>query len=85
MCKSCRWEDTLDILEGVLEDDRYDFASEMLTGIYEWIEEHEHVTGKQLSAINNVISSVDNEAWDTFTTMSYEDFIDSFYDDGGDF
>lgn len=54
MCLSCGWEDVLEELEELLEDDEYLWAEDTLTGIGEWVEENEHVTQRQRRAIENI-------------------------------
>lgn len=54
MCLSCGWEDVLEELEELLEDDEYLWAEDTLLGIGEWVEENEHVTQRQRRAIENI-------------------------------
>ena len=58
MCDTCAWVEARADIEDLLEDPRYEFARDTLRGIFEWIEEHEHVTGSQLRAIENIGGSV---------------------------
>ena len=43
MCMDCDWEDYLIKCEEILEEK----DSNIITSIYEWIEEHQHVSEKQ--------------------------------------
>ena len=43
--------------EELLEDSDYEFASDTLTGIKDWIETNEHVTPRQEDAITNIRNS----------------------------
>ena len=54
MCSSCDWERALDECEELLNDTDYEFASDTLTGIKDWIETNEHVTPRQDDAITNI-------------------------------
>ena len=54
MCSSCDWKSALEECEELLEDADYEFASDTLAGIKDWIETNEHVTPRQLDAISNI-------------------------------
>lgn len=58
MCKDCDWEEALEELDEMLEEDRYEFAVDTLEGIREWILDHEHCTPDQYDAIQNIKRSV---------------------------
>lgn len=59
MCADCGWQDELEKLEAMEEDDRYLFAEDTVYGIAIWIEENEHVTDRQKTAIRNIERSVE--------------------------
>jgi hypothetical protein len=54
MCNACSWEAALDELDDMLSSGDFDWASETLEGIQEWIKENEHATEGQLTAIGNI-------------------------------
>lgn len=58
MCDRCDWEIYLDDIEEMLGDEDYEFAEDTLQGIYEWVEENEHITEKQKDAIDNIRGSI---------------------------
>lgn len=57
MCDSCGWEEELERANNLLADKDYEFASDTLSGIADWIEENEHVTDNQASALSNIENS----------------------------
>ena len=57
MCSSCDWESTLEACEELLGDTDYEFASNTLSSIKDWIETNEHVTTRQEDAITNIRNS----------------------------
>ena len=59
MCEKCEWEETLDELNDLCADSDYEWANDTLSGIAEWVKEYEHVTEKQLAAIENIKSKVE--------------------------
>lgn len=58
MCSRCDWEDVLERIEEMLGDSDYDFARDTLEGIREWVEDKEHVTERQKTAVDNIYESV---------------------------
>lgn len=52
------WLEYLDRCDGMLLNEKYSFADETLTGIRNWISEHQHVTDRQKKAIDNIKESV---------------------------
>ena len=54
MCASCMWEDYLSILEGILETGDFNWAFDTLNGIFEWVEEHQHITPKQIETVEKI-------------------------------
>ena len=57
MCSSCDWESALEECEELLGDTDYEFASDTISGIKEWVETNKHVTPRQLDAITNIQNS----------------------------
>jgi len=58
MCSKCDWEDVLSQIEEMLDDPDYDFARDTLEGIKEWVEEREHCTVRQRTAVENIYDSI---------------------------
>ncbi len=58
MCYQCEWEELLEDIDEMMEDDKYSFALDTLEGIKEWTSEFEHCTDKQREAIENIRESV---------------------------
>ena len=56
MCSSCDWEDLIYEIEGALEDGDFDWASDTLEGILEWVKANEHCTEGQKQAIRNILN-----------------------------
>lgn len=48
------WEEHRDILDEMLLDPAFEYADETLTGIRDWIVDHEHITKGQIMAITNI-------------------------------
>lgn len=60
MCAGCGWEDVVEEIDEMLDCGcSYEFAEETLTGIKNWVYGNEHVTEDQLSAIENIKTSVE--------------------------
>lgn len=57
MCDKCGWEELLETIEEMLEDDTYEFAADTLEGIEEWVNDNEHCTPRQEEAVENIRSS----------------------------
>ena len=57
MCADCDWESAAADCQELLSDPDFEFASDTLEGIKDWIETHEHVTMKQRDAIDNIWGS----------------------------
>ena len=57
MCSKCEYGKYIDIIDDMLFDSDYEFADDTLTGIRNWIEEHEHITEGQIEAIENIRES----------------------------
>lgn len=60
MCTDCDFEDTLDRVNDMLDDERYNFANETLDSIYSWVDKNDHVTEKQIEAVENIRASVED-------------------------
>jgi len=54
MCQKCEWQDVLAELNDLCADNDYEWANDTLSGIAEWVEENQHVTEKQIDAIDNI-------------------------------
>jgi hypothetical protein len=54
MCSSCEWELAADQANEMLDDDSLEFAYSTIEGIRNWIEQSEHVTEAQQSALDNI-------------------------------
>lgn len=59
MCAICEWKEVLEELNDLCADSDFEWANETLSGIADWIEENEHVTGKQIDAIHNIKQAVE--------------------------
>jgi len=53
------WEDLVERIEEMLDDERYAFASETLQGIANWVFENEHCTEAQKQAVENIAASIE--------------------------
>ena len=51
-------EGVLEQIDEMLDQERYEFATDTLEGIKEWIVEHEHCTPDQFEAVQNIADSV---------------------------
>ena len=58
MCDECNYEDYLEEMEMMSADEAYEFAWDTIGGIYDWVEEKEHITEAQIRAIANIRDSV---------------------------
>lgn len=54
MCDGCRWAETIEQIDDLLEGGQHRYAAETLAGIREWVEQHEHVTERQTEAVANI-------------------------------
>jgi len=52
------YEQYLEIINEMLDDERYDFAADTLTGILEWVREREFITDGQKRAVDNIRYSI---------------------------
>lgn len=60
MCDSCEWDVVLTELEEICEADEYQWANDTLAGIAEWVEEHKHITERQVDAVANIKARVED-------------------------
>jgi hypothetical protein len=54
MCEDCNWRDKVVELEELLDEERYEWAFDTLEGIKDWAELHQHITERQLEAVENI-------------------------------
>ena len=54
MCDSCDFEDLLEKIDALLGDEDYEWASDTLSGIADWVEGHKHATDNQWQAVENI-------------------------------
>ena len=59
MCENCEWEEELDRATKMIEQGQFDFALETLEGIKDWVQENEHITDRQSTALDNIERSVE--------------------------
>lgn len=57
MCQKCDWEDLVEQCDRLLADPDYEFASDTISGIREWVSDNEHATDSQKEAIENIENS----------------------------
>jgi hypothetical protein len=60
MCDLCDWDETLDRIDELLNDDSLEWASDTLNGIRDWVEDNEHVTPGQSNAVENIAEKSKN-------------------------
>lgn len=58
MCDTCNWENLLETISEMLDDERYEFAIDTIEGIQDWVLDNEHCTENQETAIKNMKESV---------------------------
>jgi len=54
MCNYCGYEDLIDEMDDMLLDESYDYASDFISGVLEWVKENSHCTDKQKEAIERI-------------------------------
>lgn len=59
MCADCEWEENLDVCKDILDDLENEWCFDTITGIKKWVEENEHITEKQINAIENIQSAIE--------------------------
>ena len=57
MCKQCDWETTISKCEDMLEDDEYEFAYDIISGINDWVIDNEHCTQTQKLAVRRIYNA----------------------------
>ena len=57
MCSFCEWENLLEQIDEMLEEEDYEFASDTLQGIRDWVSDNEHCTDAQKEAVDNILYS----------------------------
>ena len=58
MCTCC-YQEYVDTIDEMLLDENYEFATETLDNIREWISSNEFITDNQITAIENIKNSRD--------------------------
>ncbi len=61
MCDDCDWQEHVERIDELLAQERAEFASDTLEGIREWVVQQEHITPKQVRAIDNIAEFLDRE------------------------
>ena len=56
MCKCC-YQEYIDVIDEMLLDEDYEFATDTLSSIRDWIEDAEFITERQITAIENIKNS----------------------------
>ena len=64
MCEACRWSEWKDVVDEMMGEPRFDFASDTIEGIEEFVMEREHITDGQKRALVNVWRSVKDDDGD---------------------
>lgn len=54
MCEDCDYEGLMTRIENLIEDGRYHWAMDTLSGIRETVSDKEHATERQMAAIENI-------------------------------
>ena len=54
MCDECGWEEVVADIEDLLNKGNASYSEEFLENVHEWIEENEHCTDKQRSAVERI-------------------------------
>ena len=62
------YQEYIDMIDEMLLDETYEFATEMLLNIRDWVDEHKSITEKQVTAIENIKNS----------GTKYDGFIDKY-------
>lgn len=55
MCDTCDWEDTIEEIEDTLAEEGLSFGEDFLRSVLETIRLNEHVTTRQVEAVDNTI------------------------------
>ena len=59
MCQNCEWEELLEDVDEMMDNEKYEFASDTLEGIRDWVAEKEHCTESQQNAVENIQAVVE--------------------------
>ena len=59
MCQGCGWQGWQEDLEELVEDDRYAWALDTLTGILERVQDEKCITEKMKRAVENIKVAVE--------------------------
>ncbi|MCE5277157.1 MAG: hypothetical protein ABFD92_16640 [Planctomycetaceae bacterium] len=54
MCQGCEWEDLIERIDEMLDEEKYEWAADTLEGIRGWVARNEHCTDKQKQAVDNI-------------------------------
>ena len=55
MCQDCKWDELSDKIESMVGGDgEFDYASDTLYGILEWVTDHHHATEKQWDTVERI-------------------------------
>ena len=54
MCDESDWEQLIEQIDELLDDERYEFATDTLEGIREWVSTKEHCTENQQQAVQRI-------------------------------
>lgn len=57
--KEPEWVRYRDMIEEMIDSGDFDWAEDTLEGIYDWVDDHQHITDGQMLAIDNIASKVD--------------------------
>ena len=61
MCEGCRWSEWADVLDEMGAEACFDFASDTIGGIEEFVKDKEHITDGQKRALVNIWRSVQED------------------------
>jgi hypothetical protein len=54
MCDKCDWQKAMDLADHMLYNPAWDWATDFLEDVLDWIQSKEHVTPKQFNALKNI-------------------------------
>jgi hypothetical protein len=54
MCTQCGYQETIDTIDDMIVEDRYQWALDTIEGIYTEVVNKKHVTDRQLTALENI-------------------------------
>ena len=54
MCVDCEYEELLSRIDDLLDSGDCTWAADTLSGIKDWVTEHQHCTEKQVMAVQNI-------------------------------